>query len=325
MPKPRIIDPSFWEDLDIIALTRDERLLLVGIFTSGADDVGLSKANAPYLKRLAFAFDADISIDDVERMAVHIGETCRNIKFYHDHGERYLAIRNWDKYQAIKYARKTSLPLPPWAIGEDIWPEFANFGQDAPKFPKASTGSVGLGSAELSRVELGGAAVGLAQQKPDKNNGGGSPLPDRDEYGPTNEPGGPTQMTSEEQKAVAKMWQDKMGSLCPPKILMYIGPEMRKYDGIHGHSALEWGLTVLEEAIASTTNPMGPNEKYMSAIFANWNLNGWRAPPGQRESKRDEIAETREKAKATRQQMLAQGVPRAEVDATIVEFYGEGY
>ena len=159
----------------------------------------------------------------------------------------------------------------------------------------------------------------------DKSNGGGSPLPDRDEYGPTNEPGGPTQMTSEEQKAVAKMWQDKMGSLCPPKILMYIGPEMRKYDGIHGHSALEWGLTVLEEAIAGTTNPMGPNEKYMAAIFANWNLNGWRAPPGQRESKRDEIADKREKAKATRQQMLAQGVPRAEVDATIVEFYGEGY
>ena len=309
MPRYRKLHTKIVESFDFNDMPDDFHRLFWIMLPCVLSSEGTLPADLHLVRSKVFPLRADVTLEMVERALDWFAEHDM-IRWYQAEGRRYLWATNFAKYQGntTKEAESDYPPVPEAVL--------TNSGP-TPDLLRTNSSTDAVCSIQMQYADADAAA--------DRNNGGGSPLPDRDEYGPTNEPGGPTQMTSEEQKAVAKMWQDKMGSLCPPKILMYIGPEMRKYDGIHGHSALEWGLTVLEEAIASTTNPMGPNEKYMSAIFANWNLNGWRAPPGQRESKRDEIAETREKAKATRQQMLAQGVPRAEVDATIVEFYGEGY
>jgi len=111
MPKPRIIDPSFWEDIDIQSLSRDTRFLIVAMITAGADDHGRCKANPMYLKRLAFAFDADVSISEVAAMIEQIRK-CRNIRLYEVGGEEYALFKNWQKYQNIRYPVKSKLPEP---------------------------------------------------------------------------------------------------------------------------------------------------------------------------------------------------------------------
>lgn len=165
--KPRIIDPSFWEDLDVIQLTRDERLLLVAMITAGADDYGRIKANASYLKRLAFAFDADISIADVEAMILHIIECCKNLVGYRVKTERYACFTNWQRYQRIKYQRQSVLPAPPNYVDAPQEDEISenlpcsdNVGQDAPKLDDVSKnciqGRVVLDSVGLSCEGKGG-------------------------------------------------------------------------------------------------------------------------------------------------------------------------
>ncbi len=156
--KPRIIDPSFWEDVDVASITRDERLLLIAMITGGADDEGRIKANALYLKRLAFPYDSDVTIEQTEQMILNIGGKCKNVLLYGVNGERYATFRNWQKYQEIKYRAKSKLPAPivpqespQFPEPRKDFPELEKVSEPSPKFPKPSTGSVGLDSVELGR------------------------------------------------------------------------------------------------------------------------------------------------------------------------------
>ena len=85
-----------------------------------------------------------------------------------------------------------------------------------------------------------------------------------------------------------------------------------------------WVTEAAHEANASRNGKL-ISMNFLRAILDRWRAEGFKAPRGDPVKRADVDADKREKAKATRQQMLAQGVPRAEVDATIVEFYGEGY
>jgi hypothetical protein len=154
--KPRIIDPSFWEDLDVIKLSRDERLLMTAMITAGADDHGRLKANGAYLKRLAFAFDDDLTVADTDRMILHIGQCCKNVQLYEVNGERYAYFTNWLKYQGIKYQSKSVIPEPVLTDHRQSFPTVENFGESEEIFSNPPPGRVGLGSVELSRVGLGG-------------------------------------------------------------------------------------------------------------------------------------------------------------------------
>jgi len=178
--KPRIIDPSFWEDLDIIELTRDERLLLTAMITAGADDHGRLKANPAYLKRLAFAFDDDLGLADTDCMVLHIGACCKNLQLYEVKGERYAVFANWQKYQGIKYQRASVLPEPP-IVAEPVtptasvqdFPTLENLGQDTETFSEGgkswTQSRVGLGCVGQGRDGLGCAAgVGLTREDPEK-------------------------------------------------------------------------------------------------------------------------------------------------------------
>ncbi|NLS78918.1 MAG: hypothetical protein GXY76_16835 [Chloroflexi bacterium] len=170
--KPRTIAPSFWEDLDVIQLSRDERLLMVAMITAGADDHGRLKANPAYLKRLAFAFDADIGIAEVEAMIRHLGSSCKNVQLYEAGGELYACFANWEKYQAIKYKAKSLLPAPEdgrlWRGSADssktapISPKPAGISETVATFPFSPLGSVGLGSVVKGSVGLGGDVPGAS-------------------------------------------------------------------------------------------------------------------------------------------------------------------
>ena len=298
MPKPRSIDPSFWDDLDVIALSRDERLLLTCIITAGADDQGLCKANAPYLKRLAFAFDADIGIEDVERMVEHIDANCRNVLFYETHGERYLGLRNWQKYQNIRYARKTSLPHPPWAVGDQIWPTSANFSKTVATLAKPLSCSVGLGS-----VEQGCSSVGGAEAPQNSDNGD-------DKLDSTQKP------TDAEVGKVYAAWQQARGGLMNQLDSQKLGELIDLYSP-------HWVECAIHDANAARQGGL-ISLNYVAAFLARWQQDGFRAPRGDPVKRADEAARKHGLAESVRRSLQEQGHAVEDIERVIREQFGEG-
>ena len=154
MPKPRVIDGGFFDDLDIAVLTRDERLLVIAIISKCADDYGRLIAHPAYLRKQAFGYDEDISIDDVGVMLAHILEHCRNLLLYQDNGQEYICLLNWDKWQKIRYRVDSKLPPPP------------DIGGKLPVNSRESDAKVTVNSprVEQSRVEQGCLEQGRVEQ-----------------------------------------------------------------------------------------------------------------------------------------------------------------
>lgn len=162
MPKPRVIDSGFFDDLDIAQLTRDERLLMIAIVSRCADDYGRLIAHPAYLRKQAFGYDEDISIDDVTLMRAHILENCRNVLLYEIDGQEYICLTNWAKYQKIRYHVPSKLPAPPQESPEPV-PQIdgklpvisresdAKVTEDS---PRAEQGSVEQGSVEVEQGSI---------------------------------------------------------------------------------------------------------------------------------------------------------------------------
>jgi len=157
MPKPRVIDGSFWNDLDMAELTRDERLLVAGMITKCADDYGRLVAHPKHLRREVFGYDEDLSVEDVENMRAHILERCRNIVLYTHNGQEYIYFRNWQKWQKIRYKIDSTLPVPPGEVLESNMP-LPKVSANSRKFPQGSVeqGCLEQGSVGQSRVAAAG-------------------------------------------------------------------------------------------------------------------------------------------------------------------------
>lgn len=149
MPKPRIVDMRFWDDPDIAKLTREERLLVVGMMTACADDEGLLMGHDAYLKKSVFGYDDDITVEDVGQWRDHIFETCRNIIPYLEDGQIYIWFRKWQCYQKIRYVVDSKLPKPTEeSIAAAVSAGFCgNSRENAGNLRR-----VGLGSVEKGRV-----------------------------------------------------------------------------------------------------------------------------------------------------------------------------
>jgi len=113
MPKTRSIDANFWNDPDVAKLTRDERLLLIAMITTCADDSGRLMAHPAYLRKMAFGFDDGITTIHVKDMRDHILACCRNALLYIADEQEYIYLRNFGAYQRIRYQVASKLPAPP--------------------------------------------------------------------------------------------------------------------------------------------------------------------------------------------------------------------
>jgi len=153
MPKPRVIDGGFFDDLDIAQLTRDERLLVIAIISKCADDYGRLIAHPAYLRKQAFGYDEDISIDDVRTMRAHILEHCRNVLLYQDNGQEYICLINWDKWQKIRYRIDSKLPPPPSIDGKLPVNSRESDAKVTVNSPRVGLSSVEKGSVELGRAD----------------------------------------------------------------------------------------------------------------------------------------------------------------------------
>ena len=108
MARKRMIDPSIWESEDFSKLSYLGRLLWIGLF-SNADDEGRGKANIAYLKSHLFAYDEELSINDVEKALKEI-ESKMSIRFYEVDGKRFYQLTKWDKFQTINKPTPSQIP-----------------------------------------------------------------------------------------------------------------------------------------------------------------------------------------------------------------------
>jgi len=111
----RTLNSAFWDDEDVAKLGFAERLLFACMFTddSLSDDWGCLPANPRTLRKHAFGYDDHVTVDQVREWLANIVATCRNVLPYTANGQDYLYLRNFAKWQGLKYHRKSNIPRPP--------------------------------------------------------------------------------------------------------------------------------------------------------------------------------------------------------------------
>lgn len=109
----RTIKPEFWEDEVVGCLSRDARLLFVATWNI-ADDEGLLRWSAAYIKASAFMYDDDIQIKDAQRLMGEIVEAGLVHAYNAGKAQQPFAyIVNFQKHQRINRPSPSRLPPPP--------------------------------------------------------------------------------------------------------------------------------------------------------------------------------------------------------------------
>lgn len=110
MARIRTIKPSFWTDDKVRSLSRDARLLLVGLI-SQADDAGRFIAVPITLSGNLFTTD-NIAPAKVKKWRDEIAGT-GIIQLYSDGGADYGHFPHWLRHQRIDKRQPSTLPAPP--------------------------------------------------------------------------------------------------------------------------------------------------------------------------------------------------------------------
>lgn len=109
MARIRTIKPSFWADADVADLSRDARLLLVGLI-SMADDDGRFLASSSAIRGYVFPHDA-ITETRLQSWLEEIANT-EIVRFYTTGKRLYGYFPNYRKHQRISKPQPSPLPAP---------------------------------------------------------------------------------------------------------------------------------------------------------------------------------------------------------------------
>lgn len=109
----RSIKNTLCDDEKLGALSRDARLLFIGLITR-ADDHGRFRSHAAVVRGQVFPYDDDLTVGDVERLLQELAAADR-IVLYTAGGQRYGHIPTWATHQRVDNASKSELPDPPAA------------------------------------------------------------------------------------------------------------------------------------------------------------------------------------------------------------------
>ena len=140
MARTRMIKPEFWDDEKLATVSRDARLLFVGLW-SNSDDYGVVKGHPAWLKNRIFLYD-EIPLDIFECWLAELAAIRVIVPFLHN-GERYCHIRNFRRHQTINRPSGARNPAPP-ENPEDDWgaPEIpSEEGGGEPETPLEDAGS----------------------------------------------------------------------------------------------------------------------------------------------------------------------------------------
>jgi hypothetical protein len=108
--RSRTVRPEFWSDEKLAKLSRDARLLFIGLWNT-ADDYGITKGHSAWLKSQIFPYDEIKPQQFSEWIQALV--SARMVARFVDSGEQYLLIRNFLKYQKVNHPSAARNPAPP--------------------------------------------------------------------------------------------------------------------------------------------------------------------------------------------------------------------
>lgn len=111
MARIRTLKPSFWTDDKVVNLSRDERLLLVGVI-SMADDEGRLAASPAAIIGAIYPQDEDVTAARVKKWLAGL-HSSGIIRTYTVGKAQYAHVVHWKKHQKIDKPQKSQLPEPP--------------------------------------------------------------------------------------------------------------------------------------------------------------------------------------------------------------------
>ena len=114
MARIRSLKPSFWTDPAVAGLSRDARLLTIGLI-SHADDEGRFLATATAIGGNVFPHD-DLPPKTVKRWRDDVAKA-GIIDIYTVDGSDYGYFPNWLKHQKVYKPYPSTLPMPPGQVG----------------------------------------------------------------------------------------------------------------------------------------------------------------------------------------------------------------
>jgi len=103
----RSIKPEFWESESLGRVSREARLLFIGLF-SCCDDVGRARASSRLLASRLFPYDEDAFKKLPSWISELENQGC--IRLYQVDGESYLDIPKWQNHQKIDKPSASKLP-----------------------------------------------------------------------------------------------------------------------------------------------------------------------------------------------------------------------
>lgn len=115
MPRIRSIKPEIWGSSQIMNVSRDARLLFVGMITQ-ADDAGRGSADARKLRGQIFPGDDDLTLDALSQLLAEL-ERERLVVLYEVDGDLLFALPTWSKHQKID--RPSPARYPARRLGDD--------------------------------------------------------------------------------------------------------------------------------------------------------------------------------------------------------------
>ena len=101
---------SVWASGQVARLSRDARLLYVGLITLGDDD-GRLKGSAALVRSQIFPYDDDVKVADVTRWLKEI-EVQKLVVQYKVDGEQYMYHPKWEDYQLLREDRRRDSNIP---------------------------------------------------------------------------------------------------------------------------------------------------------------------------------------------------------------------
>ena len=109
MARIRSIKPEFWSSEQVMACSRDVRLLFIGLWNF-VDDEGRASNSAKSIKAQVFPSDEDINSTTVRRWLDELSSNELVLQYQAD-GRSYLQITGWH-HQKIDRRRPSKIPPP---------------------------------------------------------------------------------------------------------------------------------------------------------------------------------------------------------------------
>lgn len=161
MARKRMIDPDFWSDEAVGALSLCGRLLFMGLI-SQADDEGRLRGNPALIRSQLFPYDEDVTASVVSQELVAIERVGLIVRYAVD-GQQFIWVRNFSKHQTINKPTASKLPPPPDVTSPAPLPE--DYGSTpVAQGMEAAELACGRGNAPLPE-DYGSATVGVPPKR----------------------------------------------------------------------------------------------------------------------------------------------------------------